>query len=120
MVFFKSFEALCAAIRGRHMLSPEVCESAYVAEANQGGEGVQDAVLAFGSGPKELRIILGSFPKFLPVSGVRNGSVFEESGIRLHYGKRFRIFVSSAPEVTVVYGVFDLLVRINVPCNQFS
>jgi len=101
------------------MLSPEVCESAYVAEANQGGEGVQDAVLAFGSGPKELRIILGSFPKFLPVSGVRNGPVFEEKGIRVLHGERCRIFISSAPEVTVVYGVFDLLGRINVPCNQF-
>ena len=50
--------ALCAAMVRSYMLGPEVCESAYVGEADQGEEGVRDAVLAFGFGPEELRIAL--------------------------------------------------------------
>ena len=100
------------------MLGPEVCESAYVGEADQGGEGVRDAVLAFGSGPEELRIALGSFPQVLPVSGVRNGLDPEEGGIRVQHGERRRIFFSSVLEVRIEDGFFNVLGRRNVICNQ--
>ena len=87
-------------------------------EADQGGEGVRDAVLAFGSGPEELRIALGSFPQVLPVSGVRNGLDSEEGGIRVQHGERCRIFLSPVPEVRLEEGVFDLLVLIGGLVSQ--
>jgi len=108
----------------RHLLSPEVCESAYVGEADQCGEGIWDAILAFGIGPDEFRIALSPFPQFLPVSGVRNGHVYEEGGIRVLHWESCRIFISFVPEVRLEDEVSEILRRINIlfvqPFADFS